>query len=380
MSAPRLLFLVTDDRYFVSHRLPMARAARQGGYDVHVATKITDSGDAIRAEGFTLHPLRWDKQARSIRHLLRDISEIRSLYKDLKPDIVHHVALAPVILGQIAASGLGIKSINTVAGLGSGFIGSDLKGRLLRFVLSVALRLVLNRRSTLTIVQNEDDREALAALGIYRQSLKLVPGSGVDIDALRPLPEPDGPITVGIAARMLDDKGIRPLIEAQQRLDARGRSIRLILAGTPDPANRTAISPDDLAHFATLPGISWRGQVDDIASLWAQCHIAVLPSRREGLPKALLEAAACGRPLIATDVPGCRDVAIHGKTGLLVPVDDPEKLAEAITCLADDADLRRVFGSAARELVEKRFSSAAIGAASLALYQSLTQRPIETIR
>lgn len=377
MAVPRLLFLITDDRYFVSHRLPMARAALDAGFEVHVATKVADYRASILAEGFTLHELGWSKLRRKPHHIIRDILEIRRLYKLLRPDVVHHVALVPIILGQLAATSLSMASVNTVAGLGSGFIGLDPVGRLLRQGLSTALRMLLNRPSTLTVVQNEDDRRAVEQIGVAPDKIRLVPGSGVDTDKIRPLPEPQGPITVGVAARMLDDKGIRPLVAAQQKLQAEGQDIRLILAGDPDLANRTAIRPEELTHFASLPGISWLGHVEDIEGLWAQCHIAALPSRREGLPKALLEAAAAGRPLIATDVPGCRDVAIEGKTGLLVPVDDAARLADAISLLAGSAALRKEMGSAARSFVETRFSAVAIGAASLTLYRSLTQRPIE---
>ncbi len=375
--APRLLFLVTDDRYFVSHRLPMARAARDAGFEVHVATKTTGYSDKITADGFILHPLGWDKRKRKPHQILRDILEIRRLYMALRPDIVHHVALVPIIFGQLAATGLGLASVNTIAGLGSSFIGLDLVGRLLRQGLSTALRVLLNRASTLTVVQNEDDRQAVERIGIYPEKIRLVAGSGVDTDRLKPLPEPQGPITVGVAARMLEDKGIRPLVAAQQKLQAQGQDIRLILAGDPDLANRTAIKPDELTYFASLPGISWLGHIEDIEKLWTQCHIAALPSRREGLPKALLEAAAAGRPLIATNVPGCRDVAVHEKTGLLVPVDDANGLAEAILRLAGNATLRQEMGASARSFVETQFSATAIGAASLTLYRSLTQRPIE---
>jgi glycosyltransferase involved in cell wall biosynthesis len=374
---PRLLFLVTDDRYFVSHRLPMARAAREAGFEVHVATRDLGYRAPILAEGFIFHELGWSKLRRKPHQIIRDIIEIRNLYKDLRPDVVHHVALVPIIFGQLAATGFSLPSVNTVAGLGSGFIGLDPIGRLLRFGLSTALRLLLNRPSTLTVVQNPDDRAAVEAIGVAPEKIRLVAGSGVDTQKLNPLPEPQGPITVGVAARMLDDKGIRPLVAAQQSLQANGQDVRLILAGDPDLSNRTAIKPEELAQFASLPGISWLGHIEEIEKLWAQCHIAALPSRREGLPKALLEAAALGRPLIATNVPGCRDVAIDGKTGLLVPVDDAASLANAISRLANDAALRHQLGAAARAFVETRFSATAIGAQSLSLYTSLTERPIE---
>lgn len=355
----------------------MARAARDVGFEVHVATRDIGYRAPILSEGFIFHELGWSKLRRKPHQIIRDIIEIHNLYRYLRPDVVHHVALAPIIFGQLAATGFKLPSVNTIAGLGSGFIGLDPVGRLLRFGLSTALRLLLNRPSTITVVQNPDDRAAVEAIGVAPDKIRLVAGSGVDTDKLKPLLEPHGPITVGVAARMLEDKGIRPLVAAQQSLQAAGQDIRLLLAGDPDLSNRTAIKPEELAQFASLPGISWLGHIEEIEKLWVQCHIAALPSRREGLPKALLEAAALGRPLIATDVPGCRDVVIDGKTGLLVPVDDAQSLAGAISRLAHDAGLRHRLGRAAREHVETRFSASAIGVASASLYTSLIERPVE---
>ena len=373
MPAPRLLFLVTDDRYFMSHRLPMARAAMAAGFEVHVGTRVNNYGEAIRAEGFSVHDLAWEKLKRSPLNILQDILAIRRLYQTLKPDLVHHIALVPVMFGQIAATGLDIATVNTIAGLGSGFIGRDLKGKILKAGLVLALRTLLTRSKSLTVVQNDDDRLALQSIGVPQDSIRLVAGSGVDTDLLKPLPEPQGPITIGVAARMLDDKGIRPLVEAQAILHRKGLDTRLLLAGDYDPTNRSAIQMADLQAFGRQPGVEWLGHVDDIAGFWARCHIAALPSRREGLPKALLEASALGRPLVATDVPGCRDVAIDGKTGLLVPVDDAKALALAIEQLANDPALRKKFGEAGRLHVEKTFSSAAIGREIASIYQDMAE-------
>lgn len=376
-SAPRLLFLVTEDWYFVSHRLPMARAAKKAGFDVHVATQVTSHGAAIAAEGFTLHALNWSRKSRGLVSLAGEILAIASLYRKVRPALVHHVALKPVIFGQIAATGMGIASVNMVAGLGSSFIGRDLKAKIMRLALSLALRTLLNRARAITIVQNKDDHNALIMLGIWPEAIRLVPGSGVDTELLTPLPEPDGPITVGIAARMLEDKGIRPLVEAQALLRARGKPVQLLLAGDPDPANRSSIPERDMAEFATHPGVEWLGHINNIRDLWSRCHIAALPSRREGLPKSLLEAAAFGRPIIATDVPGCRDVGAQNENAILVPIDDAKALADAIERFADDRGLRERFGKTGRERVETLFSATAIGDKMIAIYKSLVDLPIE---
>ena len=377
MTSPRLLFLVTDDRYFISHRLPMARAAKAAGYEVHVATHISRFEDAIKAEGFVLHELSWEKAGQTPFTLARDVLIIRRLYRSVRPDIINHVALKPVILGMLAAFGLGMAKVNIITGLGSGFIGRDWKGRILKSVLVAALRTLLNSKRTVSVVQNSDDRETLIAIGINPETVNLILGSGIDIDNTKPLAEPSGPITVGITSRMLDDKGIRPLVTAQSKLQARGLDIRLLLAGEPDPTNRSTLSEAEMKAFAAMPGIEWLGHIDDVKTVWERAHIAALPSRREGLPKSLLEAAAFGRPIIATNVPGCREVARHGENALLVPVDDAAALAHAIETLANDRELRARFGANGRRAVENCFSSAAIGSQIVEIYTKLAPPPLD---
>jgi len=231
----------------------------------------------------------------------------------------------------------------------------------------------VDRGRNVALVQNPDDRTLLQSLGIRNEHIVLIPGSGVDIERLQPAPEPDGPITVAFVGRLLDDKGVRTLIRAHRLLRAKSSSIALLLAGTPDPANPASVSEDEADGWSREPGITWLGHVNDIGTVWARAHIAVLPSRREGLPKSLLEAAACGRPMVATDVPGCREVVIPDQTGLLVPVDDPPALAAAIERLASLPDLRARFGAAARRLAVEHFSADAIGAATCDLYQRLAR-------
>lgn len=377
MTSPRVLFLVTDDRYFISHRLPMARAAKAAGYEVHVATHVSRLGDAITSEGFVLHPLSWVKTGQTPLTLARDVLIIRRLYRTVRPDIVNHVALKSVILGMLAAFGMRVAKVNIITGLGSGFIGRDWKGRILKSMLVTALRLLLNSKRTVSVVQNSDDRATLIAIGINPETVNLILGSGIDIDTTAPLDEPSGPVTVGITSRMLDDKGIRPLVTAQSMLQARGLNIHLLLAGEPDPTNRSTLSEAEMKSFAAMPGIEWLGHIDDVRTVWERAHIAALPSRREGLPKSLLEAAAFGRPIIATDVPGCREVARAGENALLVPVDDANALASAIETLAKNPELRRNLGSNGRRSVEAIFSSAVIGAQIVEIYARLAPTPLE---
>jgi glycosyltransferase involved in cell wall biosynthesis len=220
-------------------------------------------------------------------------------------------------------------------------------------------------------VQNLDDRALIERIGVADERIALIAGSGVDVEALTPQPEPAGPITIAFVGRLVESKGIRTLVAAHESLAARGRDIRLLIAGLPDPANRTSISPQEVEAWSRRPNVSHLGFVDDIGALWRRAHVAVLPSHREGMPLSLLEAAACGRPLIATDVPGCRDIARPGINALLVPRDDIQALADAIERLATDSALRRKFGQASRELVEREFSSARIGRDVVSLYRHL---------
>jgi len=373
--APRVIYLVTEDWYFISHRLPMARAARNAGFEVHVATRIDRHGAAIKAEGFHLHPVAWRRGSLDPRDLVRTVHEVRKLYRQLKPDLAHHVALSAAVVGSLAAIGLPIICLNAMTGLGTMFTDDAAKVRIARRVLRMALRALLDRSRAAVLVQNEDDRAVIERLGVDRTRIALIPGSGVDVEALVPAPEPLGPITMAFVGRLVASKGIRSLLAAHERLGQRGRDVRLLIAGLPDPANPTSISSREIEAWTRRPNVKHLGFVADIAALWACAHIAVLPSHREGLPLSLLEAAACGRPLVATDVPGCREIARADVNALLVPLGDAGALADAIDQLAADSQLRRQFGKASRELVERTFSSERIGSDLVALYQRLLEQP-----
>jgi glycosyltransferase involved in cell wall biosynthesis len=289
----------------------------------------------------------------------------------LRPDLVHHVALQPSIVGSLAATGLPLAVINAVAGLGFAFTAATPQARAARTVMTAMIRRLFNREAATVLVQNPDDQAALTALGIAPERIVRIPGSGVDVDRLTPLPEPAGPPVAAYVGRLLEDKGLIALMDAHARLAARGQPLRLLLAGDPDPANPASVAPALLTQWRQRPGVEFLGHVPDIRTVWTAAHIAVLPSRREGLPLSLLEAAACGRPLIATDVPGCREVARAGVNALLVPVDNPEALADAMSQLASDPDLRARYSAGSRQLVETEFSSAHIGREIVALYRQL---------
>jgi glycosyltransferase involved in cell wall biosynthesis len=364
--------VVSEDWAFMSHRLPMARAARDAGFEVHVATRVGSDAPAIRAEGFTLHAIPFRRGRTSPFVALPTILALRQVAHEVAPSLVHFVGLQCCVLGGLATTGLGLPQVNALTGLGYTFTGDRTRASVFRGMMIATLRYLLNRDRAVALVQNPDDRAALEQIGISSSRLALIPGSGVDTELLQPLPEPQGPITVGFAGRLLTDKGIRALVAAHRLLRQRGLDIMLMIAGEPDPANPASVSLEEAQAWAREPGITWLGHVDDIESLWRQAHIAALPSHREGLPKSLLEAAAFGRPMVATDAPGCREIVIADRTGLRVPIEAPEALAEAIVSLATSPQLRARYGAAARELLVARMSARSIGEATLQLYLTLT--------
>lgn len=374
-SPPKLLYVVTEDWAFLSNRLPMARAARDAGFDVHVATSVRSNADAIRAEGFTLHAIPFRRGGLSPLRTISSIRALRRIKRELSPAIVHHVGMQMCVLGGLSSLGMTTPQINALTGMGYAFTATSARALLLRVVIAIALDFLLNRDHSTTLVQNPDDRAALETIGIDPNRIVLIPGSGVDTEQLKPVPEPDGPITVGFAGRLLTSKGIRALVGAHRILRGRRNDINLLIAGDPDPANPDSVSLEEAQQWNAEPGITWLGHIEDIASLWQRSHIAALPSHREGLPKSLLEAAASGRPLVATHAPGCREIVIQDCTGLLVPIEDQEALAHAIETLATSPELRARYGAAARQLVVDKMSAQSVGAAIVALYKSgLEQR------
>lgn len=371
VSAPVLMFLVTEDWYFLSHRLPMACAAQAAGYEVHVATRVDRHGADIEKLGFRLHPLDWHRRSLDPRAILHIAASVRRVYRQVRPDLVHHVSVEPVIIGSLASIGLPLIALNALTGMGFTFARRSARARVLGGVLGSLLRHRLGRRGVAVLVQNPDDRATVERLGVRAEAITTIGGSGVDTDTLVPLPEPPPPVTAAYVGRLLADKGVRTLVEAQALLAARGRPLDLLLAGEPDPANRASIGSAELEAWKGRPGVRLLGHVADVREVWRAAHIAVLGSRREGLPKSLLEAAACGRPIVATDVPGCREIARAGVNALLVPPDDAPALADALDRLAQDPALRQRFGAASRELVAEEFSSARVGHEAVALYDRL---------
>src|SRR5690242_10995941 len=286
----RLLYVVTEDFAFLLNRLPMARAAREAGYEVHVATRVDKGAAAIEAEGFVLHRIPFRRGGMSPFSAIPTIIALRRLKSRIKPDIIHHSGLQCCVYGSIAGLGETVPIVNAITGLGYVFTSLTPRTRLLKWTMALLLPRLLNGTHSAVLVQNPDDHADLERLGIDPGRIMLIPGSGVDTDRLQPLPEPEGPITIGFAGRLLTDKGIRALVAAHSILREQGHEIRLIIAGNPDPANPASISRQEAEEWSRRPGVTWLGHIGNIVRLWQQCHLAVLPSHREGLPMSLLEA------------------------------------------------------------------------------------------
>lgn len=375
---PKLLFLVTEDWYFCSHRLPIARAARDAGFAVTVLTRVTEHGDVICKEGFDLVPLGMERRNSNPLREIGAVLEIARCYRRMRPDVVHHVAVKPALVGSLAARLAGVpRVVNAIAGLGFVFASRSLKANILRPLVRLGFRTLLNWPGCRVIVQNPDDRRLLVNDRLVApERLVLIKGSGVDLVRFSPTPEPavgpDAPPVAALVSRMIWDKGVGVLVEAARLLKARGVPLRVLLAGRPDPENPASIPESQLRAWHDEGIVEWVGFCDDVAGIWARSHIAVLPSwYGEGVPKSLLEAAACGRPLVAVDGPGLREIVHAGETGLLVPPHDSRALADALQCLAEDASLRQRLGQAARSLAEREFGEAGVVEGTLALYRDL---------
>ena len=389
----KIILFANTEWYLFNFRLSLAKALQNLGHEVLLISPPGEYGARLQALGFRWQALPMDRKSLNPLQELRLLAYLCRLYRHEQPALVHHFTIKCVVYGSIAALLARVPArVNAVAGMGYVFTNQALKARLLRPVVRGLMRLVLNGKGARLILQNNDDVAAFAQAGLARPELtRLVMGSGVDLTRFTPrLPikqtEQVGqvgqagqvihhaqPSRVLLAARLLWDKGIAEYVEAARQLKAKGLPIRFLLAGAPDPGNPAAIAQATLDGWQAEGLIELLGQVSDMAALFATVDVVVLPSYREGLPKSLIEAAACALPLVTTDAPGCREVVTHEVNGLIVPVKNAPALADAIERLHLSPSWARKLGQAARARALREFDERIVIRQTLAVYGELLE-------
>ncbi len=372
-STPILLYVCNTASFFLSHRLALALAAKQAGYEVHVAVpKAGQLLAEIEQHGFTVHALSLVRSVGSVFSELKTLKSLFSLYSTLRPDLVHHLTIKPVLYGSVVARFIKIPVvINAFPGLGHVFSENTFRYRMLRRVVILAYRFALRYQKSFAIFQNPEDRQCLIDKKVVKpEKTKLIRGSGVDLSAFSCTQLPPDPMLVILPSRMLKTKGIGEFVKAVEYIKRDNLTARFALLGEPDLGNPATVSLQQLEAWQEKAVVEWWGHCDDMPAAYAKAHIVCLPSKYgEGLPKALLEAAASGRPIITTDIPGCREICLHKKNGLLVPPGNWHALAQAIKRLLNDRQLCEEMGLTGRALVEANFSIEHVVSETLSVYR-----------
>ncbi len=367
-SCLKILFFVTEDWFVCSHWLPLILGAKKAGFDVVVVTRTNKHTEKILQHGVRVIPFEISRRGANVFYELKTILQLIKIYRKERPDIVHHIAMKPMLYGSLAAHVMRIPfTVNWVAGMGWLFISNSRRAKILQMIVRKVLGMLL--RGTAVIVENKDDRAVIADIGVAAQQLHLIHGAGVDTLLYAPTLESSGVPLVVLPARMLWDKGVGEFVEAAAHLKKHGVKARFVLVGEPDEENPASVTEQQLVDWQKNGVVEWWGRREDMPQVLAQSHIVCLPSYREGLPKSLLEAASCGRPIVTTDVPGCREVVSDGDNGFLVEACNSTVLTDALAILLADAALRRQMGQRGRERVINVFSQEIIVSQVLALYR-----------
>jgi glycosyltransferase involved in cell wall biosynthesis len=369
----KLLFVINVDWFFLSHRLPIALAAQKEGFEVHIATSITDKLDVLLAYGFKVHTLCLERGGIGLFNAMQTALALRRIICQVKPDIVHLVTIKPVLLGGLVARWMRVPAlVSAVSGLGYVFTAHGLKAWLRKMLVGRIYASAFGHSNQVVIFQNLSDRDTLMAVtDLPHSKVRMIRGSGVDLAQYRLVPEDVGVPVVLFPARLLADKGIFEFVAAAKLLRLKGVKARFVLAGYTDEANPTSVSNSQLGAWLKEGVVEYWGYRSDMPKVLASASLVALPSYREGMPKALLEAAASGRAVVTTDVPGCRNAIEPGVTGLLVPVREIESLALAIEQLLNHPEKRKAMGLAGRSLAEREFDVRMVVDKHLLIYQKL---------
>lgn len=357
-SAPFILFVVNGHLYTAKHRLPLLYAAKDRGWTVAViAPDESEAKIELEAHGFTCYPLRLSRRGTNPFAEMRGLFSLVYRYRQLNPDLIYHATIKPVLYGSIAARLARVPAVvNAITGLGYVYTSDTFAARAVRRCVNLLYNRAFLHRNARVIFQNSDDMETLLSYTCYpRYEPILIPGSGVDTDEFTPVAEPEK-TTVTFVGRMLKEKGVFEFVEAANLCEHHLSDTRFVLVGGLDLENPGGIPQSQIKQWVAESAVEWWGSQSDMKQVYANSTIIVLPSYREGMPKVLLEAAACGRAVVTTDSSGCRDAVLHRQTGLIVPVGDTRALAEAITELLSDRQKREHFAVAARDRVVREHS------------------------
>jgi len=396
---PKLLYFIGVDWFFYSHFLDRAIAAKKAGYDVTVLTGTTRDDDPLAKNGIKLIAIPFERRSLNPLSVIRNLMDVIRVLRQEKPDIVHQIALKPILIGSVACRVLRIRRVvSAVVGLGFAFSSDTVGAKVIRKLLAVMFNFVLDKRHAKIVFENTDDRDYFLQQGwVKEEGAVLIRGAGVDIDRFSPerlddaihyqetiqscidgsgaiATAPERNVSVPIVmllSRMLWDKGIGEFVEAARTLTRQhGKHYaQFVLVGDPDDDNRGAIDREQLLAWQQEGIVQWWGYKSDVENVLAKATISCLPSYREGLPKSLLESLAMGLPCIATDVPGCREAVKEGINGLLVPPRDAAALANAIERLLCDSDLRNQFGRNSRQIAVDEFSAEIVNEKTLRIYR-----------
>ena len=374
---PVLLYVVNVAWFFCLHRMHLARAALAAGFSVHVATApdFADHVEQIKAEGLIFHELELRRGRWSVLEECSLAASLYRLYREIRPDIVHHVTIKPVLCGTLAARLAGVPAVvNSVSGLGFVFTAADRWASLRRFTVTLSYKMLFARTAIRVIFENSDDLKLFLDRRIIKPAQAvLIRGVGVDLQKFRPSPPRNGVPLVVLPARMLWDKGVREFCEAAATVQDMGVHARFALVGGVDSENPAAIPEAWLSEQQSSGVVEWWGWREDMAAVYAIAHVVCLPSYREGLPTVLLEAAACGCALVTTDVPGCREVVRDGETGLVVPSRDSMALAQALRTVILDHSLCQRLSVAGQRFVAAGFSAEQVRGSTMQLYRESLQ-------
>lgn len=374
----KLLMIVNVDWFFLSHRLPVALEALRSGYEVHIVTTLTEGRERLEAYGFKVHEVNMDRSGAGLLGLLATLYKFIRLFWRIRPDVVHLVTIKPVLLGGLAARVSPVGGVVfAISGLGHVFVDNTLLGKVRKKLVGIWYRFILSTRNMRIIFQNPDDRHAIESIAnLDAAKVAMIPGSGVDLKEYCYALPPEGRPVMLMAARLLATKGVREYVQAARILKERNIKARVLLVGAPDVGNPASVSEVELHAWAQEGVVEWLGHRNDLSSLMAQSHVVVLPSYYgEGLPKVLIEAAACGRAVVTTDMPGCRDAIEPDVTGLLILPRSPEAIADALSTLIQDRRRCLKMGLAGRERAEQLFDVHSVGQIHLSLYDSLRGVP-----